>query len=46
MIGAGDRVPAVRVWLSAEDEEGVLVTELAEAGPFLLLFYLYDWTST
>ena len=46
MIGVGERVPAARVWTSADDNEGVLVTVLAEEGPFLLLFYLYDWTST
>lgn len=46
MIGPGERVPAARVWRSAADAEGVTLAGLAADGPFLLLFYLYDWTGT
>jgi hypothetical protein len=46
VIGVGDRVPAARVWVTAEDRDPVPLASLAEEGPFLLLFYLYDWTST
>ena len=44
MIEVGAPVPAARVWL--EPGEAVDLRELAAAGPYLLLFYLLDWTST
>jgi hypothetical protein len=44
MLTAGDRVPEATVWVAPG--EGVSVAELAEAGPALLLFYLFDWSST
>lgn len=46
MIEPGERAPAARVWGSAADPEGVTLADLAAEGPFLLLFYLYDWTGT
>jgi hypothetical protein len=46
VIGVGDRVPDARVWMSADDRKGALLSDLAQQGPFLVLFYLYDWTST
>jgi hypothetical protein len=46
MIGPGERVPAARVWTGAADRKGITLEGLAAAGPFLLLFYLYDWTGT
>jgi hypothetical protein len=44
MIGVGEAVPAVRVWLTPRDD--VELRELAEGSPYLLLFYLFDWSST
>jgi peroxiredoxin len=40
----GDRVPHATVWLSTN--ETISLDELAADGPFLLLFYLFDWSST
>jgi peroxiredoxin len=44
MLAEGSRVPAV----TAIDEELELVdlAALAAEGPFLVVFYLYDWTRT
>ena len=44
MLMVGDRVPHVTVWLTTN--EIVSLDELAAEGPFLLLFYLFDWSST
>jgi peroxiredoxin len=44
VIGAGERAPDVTVWRSAE--ERVTTAKLCAEGPFLLLFYVLDWTST
>lgn len=44
MLQAGDRVPQATVWLTTRDT--VSLDELAADGPFLLLFYLFDWSST
>ena len=44
MIGVGERAPDARVWLTPNDD--VRLRELAENGPYLLLFYLFDWSST
>ena len=44
MIHVGDHVPAARVWLTPRDE--AQVGELAEGSPYILLFYLFDWSST
>lgn len=44
MIDVGDRVPDVRVWRSTTDSLTLL--ELAEESPYLLLSYLFDWSST
>ena len=48
MIEAGRPVPAARVWVepAGESSDGLTLDTLAARGPFLLLFYLYDWTST
>jgi peroxiredoxin len=44
MLAEGSRVPAV----TAIDEElhPVDLSGLAADGPFMLVFYLYDWTRT
>ena len=44
MIAVGEPVPATCVWLTPRDE--VELHELAEGTPYLLLFYLFDWSST
>jgi hypothetical protein len=44
MLGAGDHVPDVRAW--AAPEAAVSLRALAAEAPYLLLFYLLDWTST
>jgi hypothetical protein len=44
MIGLGDRAPAARVWLTPRDQAEL--AELSEGSPYLLLFYLFDWSST
>jgi hypothetical protein len=45
MIEAGSPIPSVRVWLEPSTD-GLLIDELVADGPILLLFYLYDWSST
>jgi hypothetical protein len=37
-------LPEATVWL--ESREPVTLLELAADGPVLLLFYLFDWSST
>ena len=44
MLRVGDRVPQATVWLTTN--ETVSVDELSAEGSFLLLFYLFDWSST
>jgi hypothetical protein len=44
MISVGEAVPAARVWLTPRDEAEL--RDLAEGSPYLLLFYLFDWSST
>jgi hypothetical protein len=44
LIGVGESAPAARVWLTPRED--VELGELAEGSPFLLLFYLFDWSST
>ena len=45
MLGAGDRIPDARVWTTPQ--ESASLREIArESGPILLLFYLFDWSST
>jgi hypothetical protein len=44
VLQAGDRVPQSRVQRSPGDE--VRLDELVADGPILLLFYLFDWSST
>ena len=44
MIGVGDRIPDVRLWMGPQEQ--VALRELATEKPLLLLFYLFDWSST
>jgi len=44
VLADGDRVPAARVWTTPQ--ENATIDELVAEGPVLLLFYLFDWSST
>jgi peroxiredoxin len=44
MIEVGDRVPEARVHLAPGEETSI--AQLAADGPVLLVFYLFDWSST
>ncbi len=44
MIAAGELVPDVRVWTT--DRNPVGLRALASGSAYLLLFYLFDWSST
>jgi hypothetical protein len=44
VLQAGEKVPDVSVYLGPG--EAVTMTELVEDGPKLLVFYLFDWSST
>jgi hypothetical protein len=45
MLGAGDNVPAARVW-SAPREGPQPLREILGEGLTLLCFYLWDWSPT
>jgi hypothetical protein len=44
MTQPGDRVPNPTVFLGPNEPLGIL--DLVEDGPKLLVFYLFDWSST
>ena len=44
MLAVGDKVPEARVWTTPQ--ESATIRELVAEGPMLLLFYLFDWSST
>ena len=44
MLGVGDRIPDATVWVGPRERH--TIAEIVEDGPVLLLFYLFDWTST
>jgi hypothetical protein len=45
MLGVGDRVsPGANVWTAAHERR--TLGELLTDGPALLVFYLFDWSST
>jgi peroxiredoxin len=44
VLQIGDRIPDATV--QSAPGENVRLRELAAAGPILLLFYLFDWSST
>jgi hypothetical protein len=44
MLTVGDRVPEALVWTTPQ--ETATVEQLVAEGPILLLFYLFDWSST
>ncbi|HEY8705223.1 MAG TPA: hypothetical protein VIL98_10745 [Gaiellaceae bacterium] len=44
MLTVGDRIPEALVWTTPQ--ESATVEQLVAEGPILLLFYLFDWSST
>ena len=44
MLEVGDRVPVARVWTTPQ--ESATIDELVADRPILLVFYLFDWSST
>jgi len=44
VIAVGDRIPDARVWTTPQ--ESATIVEIVREGPILLLFYLFDWSST
>ena len=44
MLGAGDRVPNATIFLGPN--EPLTMLDLVDDGPKLLVFYLFDWSST
>ena len=44
MLTVGDRIPEALVWTTPQ--ESATIEQLVGDGPILLLFYLFDWSST
>ena len=44
MLQIGDRIPDALVWTTPQ--ESARTMQLVADGPILLLFYLFDWSST
>jgi peroxiredoxin len=44
MLAEGQRIPDASVWTTPQ--ERATLTELTAQGTILLLFYLFDWSST
>jgi peroxiredoxin len=44
MLAVGDRIPEAVVWTTPQ--ETATLVQLVADGPILLLFYLFDWSST
>jgi hypothetical protein len=44
MLNAGDRVPDATIFLGPN--EPLTLLDLVDDGPKLLVFYLFDWSST
>jgi hypothetical protein len=44
MLGPGDRLPDARVWTNPQ--ESATLREIAGGRPLLLLFFLFDWSTT
>jgi hypothetical protein len=44
MLAVGETIPDATVWLGPR--ERMTVREIAAEGRILLLFYLFDWSST
>jgi hypothetical protein len=44
MLSPGEHIPDASVWTTPN--ERATLAEIAAEGPMLLLFYLFDWSST
>ena len=44
MLGPGDTIPDAKVWLAPRQQ--LLLREIADDGPLLLVFYLFDFSAT
>ena len=44
MTEVGERIPSVAVW--GEPSTDPIPTDALADGPVLLLFYIYDWSTT
>ena len=44
MLNVGEQIPDVQVWLGPRERTSI--RGLAAEKPLLLLFYLFDWSST
>jgi hypothetical protein len=44
MIAIGEHIPDAVVWTTPQ--ESASLREIVRDGPMLLLFYLFDWSST
>jgi hypothetical protein len=44
VLAVGDKVPEALVWTTPQ--ESATLAEIVHGGPILLLFYLFDWSST
>jgi peroxiredoxin len=44
VIEVGEQIPDAVVWTTPQ--ESASLREIARDGPMLLLFYLFDWSST
>jgi peroxiredoxin len=44
VLEVGSRIPDAEVWTTPQ--ERATIAELVGGGPILLLFYLFDWSST
>ena len=44
MLEVGERIPDAHVWIAPR--EAIDLRELAAEGPILLVFFLFDWSST
>jgi peroxiredoxin len=44
MLEVGSPIPEARVWTTPQ--ESATLAQLVSDGPILLLFYLFDWSST
>jgi peroxiredoxin len=44
MLAVGDQIPDIHLWMGPQEQ--VSLRDLAAEKPLLLLFYLFDWSST
>ncbi len=44
MLAVGEKMPAAMVWTTPQ--ESATLAQILDGGPILLLFYLFDWSST